>query len=95
MIFVIPQHESAMGAHVFFHPELPSHHPLYPSPLGYPRALTFRALLHASKLVLVICFIYGNIQASMLFSQIIPPSPSPTGSKSLFFTSASLLLPCI
>ena len=32
---------------------------------------------------------------SMLFSQIIPPSPSPTESKSLFFTSVSLLLSCI
>ena len=28
----------------------------------------------------------------MLFSQIIPPSPSPTESKSLFFISVSLLL---
>ena len=28
----------------------------------------------------------------MLFSQIIPPSPSPTESKSLFFTSVSLSL---
>ena len=28
----------------------------------------------------------------MLFSQIIPPSPSPTESNSLFFTSVSLLL---
>ena len=91
MIFVIPQRESAMGAHVSFHPELPSHHPPYPLPLGCPRALTFSALLHASKLVLVICFIYGNIQASMLFSQIIPPSPSPTESKRLLYTSVSLL----
>ena len=41
---------------------------------------------------LVICFTYGNIHVSMLFSQIIPPSPSPTESKSLFFTSVSLLL---
>ena len=31
----------------------------------------------------------------MLFSQIIPPSPSPTEFKSLFFTTVSLLLPCI
>ena len=31
----------------------------------------------------------------MLFSQIIPPSPSPTEFKSLFFTSVSLLLPCM
>ena len=28
----------------------------------------------------------------MLFSQMIPPSPSPTESKRLFYTSVSLLL---
>ena len=44
---------------------------------------------------LVICFTYDNIHVSMLFSQIIPPSPSPTESKSLFFTTLSLLLSCI
>ena len=31
----------------------------------------------------------------MPFSQITPPSPSPTVSKSLFFTSVSPLLPCV
>ena len=41
---------------------------------------------------LAIYFTYGNIHVSMLFSQIIPPSSSPTESKSLFFTSVSLLL---
>ena len=41
---------------------------------------------------LAICFTYDNIHVSMLFSQIIPPSPSPTGSKRLFYTSVSLLL---
>ena len=33
----------------------------------------------------VICFTYGNIHVSMLFSQIIPPFSSPTRFKSLFF----------
>ena len=35
------------------------------------------------------------LYVSMPFSQIIPPSPSPTESKRLFYTSASLLLSCI
>ena len=39
---------------------------------------------------LAIYFTYDNTHVSMLFSQIIPLSPSPTESKSLFFTSVSL-----
>ena len=45
------------------------------------------------ELGLVICFTYGNIHVSKLFSQIIPPSPSPMESASLFFLSAPPLLP--
>ena len=41
---------------------------------------------------LAIHFLYDIIHVSMLFSQIIPPSPAPTESKRLFFTSVSLLL---
>ena len=41
---------------------------------------------------LVIRFLHDIIHVSMPFSQIIPPSPFPTESKSPFYTSVSLLL---
>ena len=75
------------------HPEAPSHLSPHPSPLGCPRGIEYTA--SCIKLALVICFTYGNIHVSMLFSQIIPPLPSPTESKSLFFTFVSPLLPCM
>ena len=43
-----------------------------------------RALVSCIQPGLVICFTIDNTHVSMLFSQIIPPSPSPIESKSLF-----------
>ena len=68
------------------HPDPPSHLPLHPIPLGLPSAPP-RALVSCIQPGLVICFTLDNIHVLMLFSRNIPPSPSPTESKSLFCIS--------
>ena len=89
MFFAIHCHESAMDLHVFpiLNPPLtflpiPS---LWVIPVHQPGAL-----VSCIQPGLVICFTLDNIHVSMLFCQIIPPSPSPLESKSLFYTSVSL-----
>ena len=72
----------------------------FPTSLPLPSLWVFpvhsaRALVSCIHPGLVICFTLDNIHVSMLFSQNIPPSPSPTESKSLFCTSVSLFLFCI
>ena len=47
VFFAIHQHESLMGAHVYPHPESPSHFPPHLIPLSCPRAPALSALLHA------------------------------------------------
>ena len=53
------------------------------------------ALVSCIQPGLVICFTLDNIHVLMLFSWNIPPLPSPTESKILFYISVSLFLFCI
>ena len=89
--FAIHQHESATGVHVF-----PSWTPLpAPSlyhPSGSSQCTSPKQPVSCIDLGLVILYLYDIIHVSVPFSQIIPPSPSPTESKRLFYTSVSLLL---
>ena len=79
---------------------------VFPIPIPPPTSLSTRFLwvfpVHQAQALvsciqpgLVICFTIDNIHVSMLFFRNIPPSPSPTESKSLFCTSVSLFLFCI
>ena len=75
----------------------PSWTPLPPPspsrPSGSSQCTSLEHPVSRIKPGLEIYFTYDNIHVSTLFSQIIPPLPSPTESKRLFFTSVSLLLP--
>ena len=73
------------------HPEPPSHLPPHTIPLGHPSAPAPSIQYHASNLD------WRFISYMILFmfqchSPNHPPSPSPTESKRLFYTSVSLLL---
>ena len=63
-------------------PEFPQP-PSLPCPSGFSQSTSFGC--SASCMTMVIYFTYGNMHVSILLSQIIPPSPSPTESKSLLF----------
>ena len=92
--FVIHWNETAMDLHVF--PiQIPPPTSLSTRSLWVFPVHQARALVSCIHLRLVICFTLDNIHVSMLFSWNIPPLPSPTESKRLFYTSVSLFLFCI
>ena len=69
---------------------LPPPSPYHPS--GLSQCTSPKHPVSCIEARLAIHFLYDIIHVSMPFSQIIPPSPSPTESKRLFYTSVSLLL---
>ena len=73
-------------------PEPPSHHPPHNHPSGSSQCISPKHPVSCIEPGLEIHFLYDIILVSMPFSQIIPPFPSPTESKRLFYTSVSLLL---
>ena len=91
--FGIHPHESATGAHVFtiLSPShLPPPSPYHPS--GLSQCTGPEHPVSCIEPGLAIHFIYDIVHVSAPFSQIMPPSPSPTEYKRLFYTSVSLLL---
>ena len=89
--FAKHQHESATSVHVF-----PILNPL-PNSLPIPSLWVVQCTsaghpVSCIETGLAIRFTYDNIHVSVPFSQIIPPWPSPAESKTLFYTSVSLLL---
>ena len=79
MASAIHQHESVTCTHAA--------PPSSPHASGLSQSTGFGFPAAYIKLPLAICFTYGNVYIPLLFSQIIPPSPSPTVYKSLFFIS--------
>ena len=92
--FAIQWHESTTGVHVFLILNPPPTSLPTPS-LGSFQCTSPKHPVSCVELGLLIRFTYDNMHVSMPFSQIIPPSPSPTESKRLFHTSGPLLLSCI
>ena len=94
-VFAIHQYVSAIGIQVSPLSWTPFPSPSPPQPSRLSQSTSFGCPAACLKFALAIYFTYGNVYVSVLFSQIIPPFPSPTETKSLFFMSVSPLLPCM
>ena len=91
--FAIYQNESTTGIHVFPILNTPPSSLLDSS--GSSQCTSPKHPVSCIEPGQVTCFIYDILHVLMPFSQIIPPSPSPTESKRLIYTSVSLFLSCI
>src|SRR5574337_1161223 len=85
MILYIFQCHSPNSSH-----PLPSPSPYHPS--GSSQCTSPKHHVSCIEPGLATCFLHDILHVSMSFSQIFPPSPSPTESIRLFYTSVSLLL---
>ena len=74
------------------HPESSSLLPSLYHPSGSSQCTSHKHPVSCIEPGLATRFIHDSIHVSMTFSQIIPPSPSPTESKRLFYTSVFLLM---
>ena len=73
----------------------PTSLPLPPSASRVLQSIDLRFPVPCIELPLATYLTYGKVYISMLFSQVSPPSPSPTVHKSLLSVSVSPLLPCM
>ena len=70
-------------------PELPFRLSPHPIPLGYPRALGWASCV-TQQISACHLFCIQSVYVSMLFSQLVPHSPSLTVSTILFSRSVSM-----
>ena len=75
----------------FLNPPSPSSNPSHFSKLSQISELS--SLYYTANTHLLSIFTYGNVLVSMLFSQFVPPFPSPSV-HNVFSMSVSPLLPC-